>query len=1012
MIEENISSSLAGFSPDAKENIWTLRDSFLLRRVPLAILWRMPFQRYFIRSPQDRWELYSSLFDAQQDLWVVSHLRAKESLRHLVLQQKNSFADHAHRRMQEWIKDLFEIIYSEELRWVDGEFLRLWLHHLSGSSAVELSPQDEELRKQLGPFIAHWGADTLMRWMTFLGPLSLEARGDQGRSLSEFLSSRPESERRWGEVYRLSLSLARWIYTQKKWVLSAWFPHLLAEWLRSHEFKLPFRRVFFDLGLSLRHSEAEWIKELSRCDSEVIVLEPELRLPSPWNQAGYKRAYDIFSSLGQAKPWAPSGNHGAPQQNESLSWEELGQNTATYDFVTQTSALQDMAKLSSHILEREPAARIIWLFPDVESVLPYLVHLRQDHEIPLRLRNYHRISELAIVQRFIRRLRFFENSFTWMDIERQLGDTQAKYNYFYLQHDYELKPSHFQSLEQERQAKSHLRFSWDEFVDWLFSQIDHPSLFPPVQRLMTSWSEKVDLRERWPLSSWLRLMERVSYQSAYKSMRLEEFEKMDDSKIEVLSYEEWSFEAADYIFCFGANLEELRSSGAAVNIPVQDLDAIHRELGYFVDHPFYSEREFQFYLALQYARGKKILIRSHYLQDQRATTPHPLHLILRELRQDSQSEIKALQEEINGQSSAHEKSFIAELIKNPSVTAEEPTVPWDPERAWVTWPMRMNASQLETFLYCGFRYWAERSLSLKPFLARPFEVESAVEGTIFHKLFENILKNLGEEKMGRTPMKTEEMGNLIQKLLVSYEADLPQHQKEILQRSLLDVGLRFLDQHRDWFRCYPQVETALLEEPVELYLDMRARQVRVEKPEHHYYLHVRGQIDRVDVVPLPTLGTSESAYAFVVVDYKRSTATKHGWKQWPQQAYYQLFLYALALEQSEKLSHLYGNKKWFWMGAHFYNYKKLQYEKGFLLGELAGVYQDQARPSRALVYYDSEEWREYRENLEKSLFDQLERALQSPSYERLRWDQRKQDCTKCSWSWACRQEQISLFPTS
>ena len=985
----------------------------------------MAFLRYQIDSAQQRWNLYQTLFDERQDLWVVTHLRAKESLKKLVLKQQNYFSDHAHRRMQEWLRDMFETIYGDELQIVDNEFVRLWLEHVSADHSAEMSFEDSEIKKKLGSFISHWGSHTLINWMIFLGPLALEARGDNGNSLTEFLSSRPESEMRWGELYRLSLSLSRWIYTQKKWVIQSWLPHLLSECLPQTHLHIPFRRVFFDLGASLRHSEAELIKELSYLDCQIIVVEPVLRLPEPWGDAGYKRAYNVFDSLGATPIWFGANTDAPSARPARLSSDEISQSIHTEACVTQSSGLLRAAELSQRILTQNASARIFWLFPDVESVLPYLIHLRENEGLPLNLKYYHRAAEWVNFQKFIRRLRFFEGALNWMDLESQCADKQAKFNYFYLQHESELKPAHLNILKQESQAKRHLQFSWDELVTWLIAQIDDDSLMPFVQKLIFSWAERVDLKERWFLSSWLHLLEHISYQSVYESISLNNKKGSEGGLIEVLNYQEWQYELSDFIFCFGVHLEELRPSRVKINIPIQDINAIHHQLGYFLDHPAYSETEFQFYFALQNPTEKKILIRNQFLLDQRAMTPHPLYLIFQEIntnRDREENEWFGLSspslKQASKQSSkgfcvnASQEEFL--LGKKTSPTTSKVQVSFSPSEnlshTFIRWPLQLSASQLETFLYCGFRYWAERSLRLQPFLVRPFEIEAATEGTIFHKLFEKISAQLIQEKKTHSSTSAMSLGEIVSSILENYNDQLPKHQRDILQRSLLDLGLKFLTQHQQWFADYPLVDFALLEEPVELYLDLEKKCVSLRPPEHHFYVHVRGQIDRVDVVGLPQV--SLDTCGFIIVDYKRSTSTKHSILQWSQQAYYQLFLYALALEQSSRLADIYGNKSFLWMGAHFYNYHKLQYEKGFLLEELSGFYQQRPRPARPAWSYFSEKWQDYRKDLQEKLFAQLQQALQWPAYQRLRWEQRKQDCAKCSWSWACRQEQISLYPIS
>lgn len=831
-----------------------------------------------VSQEQQKIPIYLQHFDQDKDLWLVGDLRTKLYLQNQMLQKKGYFLNDAHLRARDFWLSLFKRLYPDILI-VSPNFLVTWIHeHL-----IQDEPPESLLRKQ--------SPDFFVEMMKFLGPLTLSSHAES--DLQNYFQNNQKSAMRWQHWYTIVTKLSQFILFEKKWALLDWLPHLLLNKIESNldtsSIQIGKEKIIVDLGFDLKPVEALILKALSR-DISIIVIEPIL-----------KSHASSLSYLTQAYRFLDSATI-----HSSADLKQVSAKVETQIFATESAQIKSMFDQSKTLIEKgmQPD-QILWLFPRVEKVMPLLDSLSKETHVPLDIEKKVKVISHPDVERWLQTLSIMAGYLNLSALE-----IVPEFSYLSLEKKRSLfrKVDIIEELPKSIQEKLQSLRCHDckmlsvNFVEMIFKKWPNPTSNSLLIKILSKFLDSVDRNTMLTFGGWYRILRSLM---PFIEVPVSE---TSSNAIRVMNISEWSLIPSQVVMV-GSLVQDYFKNQESIFVYAQDVEALNRDFGYQLEHPRFDSRELDLEWIVQSGVSQIYLMGFHL--DAKSCS-HALHPIL----------LNRIQTEKIKPAPYFPRIFQYSYELDQSVIMRDQ-------------PYQMGITRFETFAKCAFKYHLETTSKFEsPHEQNVFDIDTRSEGNLNHKIMELMLKQWGPHLQESNIRKA-----IIDKAIRDSETILQAGLEEIILESAENFYDRFYQSEYQFRQLYPNVHILDLELPVKCFLDLKSKQFSSSKPDHNYYVELKGIIDRIDQI---------EDY-FVIVDYKRSFKDEYSFTNWAKLHFYQLYFYGVALGFS--LQERNQNLKW--GGAEILCYKDFKRDKGFLVNEIIPQYRLIPRPKNNPISFGS-----------------------------------------------------------
>ena len=291
----------------------------------------------------------------------------------------------------------------------------------------------------------------------------------------------------------------------------------------------------------------------------------------------------------------------------------------------------------------------------------------------------------------------------------------------------------------------------------------------------------------------------------------------------------------------------------------------------------------------------------------------------------------------------------------------------------------LSPSELEEYYKCPFKLLAQKVFKLKDLPQVAVDLDPRQKGSILHYLFEFLIQNLDQLKQAELQV------GLMQTFLDQKRTELKIYPYDdllwsIQKAKLIQVGQQFT--HFELSRKSNLNKATELS--FELIYDFDKKTFSNSDQASQNYIKFKGRIDRLD----------ESSDGLIIYDYKSSTTDLSHFSDWVEQGEFQLLIYMLACEEA-----LFKPKKV--IASVYYDYRKYDYSKGFMLSEFHDKFIETLRKKKSLASSDQkvELFQQFSEAL-----DIIVKKLQQFDFSAAPNDVKI--CSSCNWSQLCRAQHL------
>jgi RecB family exonuclease len=906
-----------------------------------------------IQSPSQIEELFAA-FNPQKQSWVVSDLRTKLEMQKLLIERQGYFLDSAVLRAS----DLWKLLLKRstpELRIVSNDFAHSLLRSFIDKNAETFAFNSTSEK-------------SLFNYMTQLAPLALAAESDE--QISKWFADHSDISLRWQHWYLIARTALRWMIHEKKIIIADWIPSYLQEIDGLETFWD--QDIVVDLGSEISTVEAEVFQRLSH-KQEVLVIEPKplwhhefTFLLQPYE---YLRPQAAQVRPARLAPLAP-----APKQSLRLSG-------------MLAEVKSSCSQIRIWLEAKVPATQIAVIAPDIEMYWPVLSTYLEQEGIPFQKDLSIKLQSLPSLQQWIATLRSQSSRVTSADLEVS----------FYSRHE-------AQSLR------------YEEFVG-LFKAIYGEEDLARDEKIHKLYHAKMSLEEALSrdqfltqvLKAWPSRNSQRETQTDMLVVVLREVFQNAAAKIE-LSYKEWliylenilaskeikavsgspegvvitplmsaqSYKMSHKIF-LGLCDENMKNRQRS-HILGSDLNRLALDLGFYLEHPDHSYKEFQLRWLAEGAGERNLF--SFGLSDFSGSLLSPSNFWMslnpsEELTLPGNTRWDALQRvedlsilALRGRSSSEQDLFLGRLEidqgMKPVPNLELKQMP------------SLSASQIERYLQCPFVFASQKIFKLQDHPDLDLDEDARSKGTLAHALFEKLTYPEFKADLSDT-----EIDNVLEELRIQEKVTLADPRLWVsTKKRYLQLAKRFLKFEIEWRREFPDTVTLAAEKAFEFYFNPQNGDVHREAREGT--LKFSGKIDRID--------RHRRTNHHIVIDYKSSHAAYKNHSAWFENQELQLLFYMWALEK-ELLTEVSGEV----VGAFYYSFKDFHREKGFQLEEHAGPLFRSA--GRKGVKATGENKQELLEKFEVLILEVVTK-IQNGEIEPRPFDVKT--CNSCEWSLLCR----------
>jgi ATP-dependent helicase/nuclease subunit B len=855
-----------------------------------------------IQSPSQLTQLFSG-FDPQAQTWVVSDLRTKLELQKVLIERQGYFLESAVMRAS----DLWKMLLKRRapgLRLVSSDFARSLLRSFIDKNADAFG-------------INSTSEKSLFNYMTQLAPLCLASDADE--QISKWFQDNPVISARWQTWYLIARTALRWMIDEKKVMIANWIPSYLQEldgletvWQQS---------IVVDLGAEMSKLEAELFRRLSR-HRDITVIEP-----SPSWKSHFDYLLEPYEYL--------------RQQTREVSQAEVADSTVTGVVLQRSDAKTEVLRLSGMLAEVKtacakvrswlesgiPANEIAIISPDIEDYWPVLSSFLEQEGIQSHKDQTVRLQSLPSLHQWIATLRAqtlrirssdLETSYYGMPDGQGLRyeEFKALFKAIYgaedLARDEKIHRLYFSSRKAEDILDRDL-FLAEALKAWRHRESQTDLLITVLRELFQNAAAKIELTYQ----EWLAYLENIL---ANKEVRVS---PGADLGIVVASLMSAPVNGIPYKIFLGLSDESLKNRQRS-HILGTDLNRLALDLGFYLEHPDHSSKEFQLQWLAQSSYQHHVY--SFGLADFSGSLLSPSNFWMglspsEELSEPGQTRWDSLQGttdevilSLRERGPEEQERLLNRLLLDrgmlplPAVNLESTP--------------NLSASQLERYLQCPFIFASQKVFRLQDHPEIDLDEDPRRKGTFAHALFETLTY-----PTFRRELNDDDLGDILEQLRLGQKVQLADPRLwASMKKRYHQLARRFLNFETQWREEFPQTETVGAEKSFEFYFDSQTGAIQREPQDG--WLKFTGKIDRVDRLKSHQ---SSAPAQYVVIDYKSSHGGYKNHSAWFENQELQLLFYMWALEK-EVLSEMHGEV----VGAFYYSFKDFNREKGFQIEAQAG----------------------------------------------------------------------------
>ncbi|MBS1970177.1 MAG: PD-(D/E)XK nuclease family protein [Bdellovibrionales bacterium] len=902
-----------------------------------------------ISSPSQIEELFAS-FNPQTQSWVVSDLRTKLEMQKLLIARQGYFLDSAVLRASDLWKQLLKRL-SPDLRIVSKDFARSLLRSFvdQNSEAFQINSTSEK---------------SLFNYMTQLAPLALAADSDE--QISKWFEDHPEISLRWQSWYLLARIALRWMIHEKKVIIADWIPSYLQEidgletaW--DHD-------LIVDLGSEVSTVEAEVFQRLSH-KQEVLVIEPR----PVWHEE-FKYLLQPYEYL-------------RPQAAKVEVLKPLGGAPAPVETLRLSGMLAEVKNTCSQIRTWLAAgvkpAQIAVIAPDIEMYWPVMSSYLEQEGIPFQKDLSVKLQSLPALQQWIATLRAQTSRVTSADLEvsfyarpeaqmLRYEEFVALFKAIYGEEDLAREEKVYKlyhGIDDLSKTLSRDQFLAQALKSWQRGEKQTDMLIVVLREVFQNAAAKIELSYK----EWMTYLENIL---ANKEMKAVNGSAEGIVVTQLMSAQSYKMSYKIFLGLCDENLKNRERS----HILGADLNRLALDLGFYLEHPDHSFKEFQLRWLAE-APGEKnlycfgladfsggLLSPSNFWMSLKPAEAIALPGATRwDALQCAQDE-KIL--DLRGRTTSEKELFNTRLeIDRGRMSIPSLELKQTPS---------LSASQIERYLQCPFVFASQKIFKLQDHPDLDLDEDARSKGTLAHALFEKLTY-----PEFRGDLDDAQIDQVLEELKADNKVTLADPRLwTSMKRRYLALAKRFLQFEKEWRREFPDTVTLAAEKAFEFYFNPQNGEVHREAKEGT--LKFSGKIDRID--------RHRSTDHHVVIDYKSSHAAYKNHSAWLENQELQLLFYMWALEK-EMLEEVSGEV----VGAFYYSFKDFHREKGFQLEEHAGPL---FRPAgRKGVKASGEDKKELLTKFEQIILEVVVK-IQKGEIEPRPFDVKT--CQSCEWSVLCR----------
>ncbi len=902
-----------------------------------------------IQSPSQSEELFAS-FNPQKQSWVVSDLRTKLEMQRLLIERQGYFLDNSVLRASDLWKLLLKRL-APELRIVSKDFAHSLLRSLLDKNAESFNVNSTSEK-------------TLFNYMTQLAPLALAADSDE--QVSKWFAQHPDISLRWQSWYLIARTALRWMIHEKEIIITDWIPSYLQEvdgleacWDQD---------IIIDLGSEISIVEAEVFQRLGH-KQEVLVIEPRPQ----WHEE-FKYLLQPYEYL-------------RPQANQVLEANSVLLASAPKESLRFPGMLAEVKSCCHQIrawLEAKvPASQIALIAPDIEMYWPVLSMYLEQEGIAFQKDLSVRLHSLPSLQQWISTLRAQSTRVTSADLEVSYYSRSEAQSFRYEEFLALFKAIYGEedlARDEKIYKLYHSEISLDETLSrdqflahalkaWQYREAQTEVLEVVLREVFQNAAAMIELSYK----EWLTYLENIL---ATKEIKAASGSVEGVVITPLMSAQSYKISHKIFLGLCDENLKNRQRS----HILGSDLNRLALDLGFYLEHPDHSFKEFQLRWLSESAGTKNIFYFGLSDFSGSLLSPSNFWMSLKpsdDLTMPGDTRWDALQcvedasiLEMRGRSSTEQSQFLSRIEMDrgmkPVPALKLKQVP------------SLSASQIERYLRCPFIFAAQKIFKLQDHPDLDLDEDARSKGTLAHALFEKL--SYPEFKAELTE---QELENLLEELRVQEKITLADPRLwASMKKRYFQLAKRFLNFEKEWRREFPDTLTLAAEKYFEFYFNPQNGEVHREP--HEATLKFSGKIDRIDRHRLTK--------HHVVIDYKSSHAAYKNHGLWFENQELQLLFYMWALEK-ELLTEISGEV----VGAFYYSFKDFHREKGFQLEEHAGPLFRAA--GRKGVKATGEDKKELLTKFEILILD-VARKIQNGEIEPRPFDVKT--CNSCEWSVLCR----------
>lgn len=902
-----------------------------------------------IQSPSQIEELFAS-FNPQTQSWVVSDLRTKLEMQKALIERQGYFLESAVLRASDLWKLLLKRL-APELRIVSKDFARSLLRSFidKNSEAFQINSTSEK---------------SLFNYMTQLAPLALAAESDE--RISKWFADHPDISLRWQSWYLIARAALRWMIQEKKVMIADWIPSYLQE---VDDLEQAWNQdIIVDLGSEINTVEAEVFQRLSH-KQEVLVIEPR---PTWHDEFLYLlQPYDYLRPHAKQIQTLPAPVL-PPARKECLRLSGMLAEV-------KSSCSQVRTWLEAGI----PASQIAVIAPDIEMYWPVLSAYLEQEGIPFQKDLTVKLQSLPSLQQWVATLRAQSSRVTSADLEvsfygrheaqsLRYEEFAALFKAIYGEEDLARDEKVYKLYNSEVSMEENLnrdQFLAQALKAWQRREAQTEMLTVVLREVFQNAAARVELSCR----EWMTYLENILANKEMKAVS-----GFSDGVVVTPLMSAQSYKMSHKIF-LGLCDENLKNRQRS-HILGTDLNRLALDLGFYLEHPDHSFKEFQLRWLAESPGEKNIF--SFGLADFSGSLLSPSNFWMslkpsEELALPGATRWDALQRvedvailQLRGRSELEQTKLLDRLQMDqglkPVPNLELKQVPG------------LSASQIERYLECPFVFASQKIFKLQDHPDLNLDEDARSKGTLAHALFERLTF-----PEFRHDLKDEELETILDELRIQEKITLADPRLwASMKKRYFQLGRRFLNFEKAWRKEFPETMTIAAEKAFEFYFNPQNGGVHREAREGT--LKFSGKIDRID--------RHRNSRSHVVIDYKSSHAAYKNHSAWFENQELQLLFYMWALEK-ELLSEITGEV----VGAFYYSFKDFRREKGFQLEEFAGPL---FRPAgRKGVKATGEDKKELMTRFE-SLILEVVLKIQKGEIDSRPFDVKT--CQSCEWSLLCR----------